>query len=319
MSGSCIALQLEEAEALRSVYGGEDGFMWLHEPDGDDDIAEPAYAVTVRRDGPMECSVTMMFTLPPEYPLNEYAVPEIVAVEGSESVQRKLRKIEDAVATSVRQQLKSGYDFPILASLGPPLTDLLADFEEEWIGMEIEREKEEAAEEMDNYAWATHLAIAAQKYEQRHGPPVLGRRMIYSHHIWSPTKRKYILEWARALRLGGMSKLGYPGCILIEGDERDCAEFVNLVTRLRWKYIAVRGEEQVPVLPGKCLDDMRALPLSFTEYGWDDMDKVAARCREAGLEELFLTCMKIYGGKKSKEKKPQTKSNDEKKKEKKKR
>lgn len=39
----------------------------------------------------MECSVTMMFTLPPEYPLNEYAVPEIVAVEGSESVQRKLR------------------------------------------------------------------------------------------------------------------------------------------------------------------------------------------------------------------------------------
>lgn len=43
MSGSCIALQLEEAEALRSVYGGEDGFMWLHEPDGDDDIAEPAY------------------------------------------------------------------------------------------------------------------------------------------------------------------------------------------------------------------------------------------------------------------------------------
>lgn len=43
------------------------------------------------------------------------------------------------------------------------------------------------------------------------------------------------------------------------------------------------------------------------------------RCREAGLEELFLTCMKIYGGKKSKEKKPQTKSNDEKKKEKKKR
>lgn len=28
--------------------------------------------------------------------------------------------------------------------------------------MEIEREKEEAAEEMDNYAWATHLAIPVE-------------------------------------------------------------------------------------------------------------------------------------------------------------
>ncbi|KAF4710120.1 hypothetical protein FOZ63_010735, partial [Perkinsus olseni] len=219
----------------------------------------------------------------------------------------------DTVATNVRQQLKSGYDFPILASLAP-VTDLLTQCEEEWVAMETERKKEEAEED---YTWAAHLAVAAQKYEQRHSPPVLGRRMIYSHHIWSPVKRKYILEWARALRLGGMSKLGYPGCILVEGDERDCAEFVNLVTRLRWKYIAVRGEEQIPVPPGKSLEDMRALPLSFTEYGWDDMDKVAARCREAGLEELFLTCMKIYGGKKSKEKKARTKSTDEKKEKKK--
>lgn len=68
---------------------------------------------------------------------------------------------------------------------------------------------------------------------------VLGRRCIWSHHICCPFKRRYIQQCARCdcsvvapwprvsscvltsplseLRLGGWSKIGFPGVIVVEG------------------------------------------------------------------------------------------------------
>ena len=45
----------------------------------------------------------------------------------------------------------------------------------------------------------------------------------------------------------------------------------------------------------QCLDDLRLLPMKFEEIEESDggLSTLAAKCREAGLERLFLTCMKI--------------------------
>lgn len=64
--------------------------------------------------------------------------------------------------------------------------------------------------------------------------PVLGRRLLWFHHIKSPKKKRSIVEWARELGLQGMAKPGYPGILFVEGEESNCAEYVHRLKRLRW-------------------------------------------------------------------------------------
>ncbi|KAF4737799.1 hypothetical protein FOZ63_029946 [Perkinsus olseni] len=310
--GDCLQLQLEEAEALESVYSGkaDSEFMWLHKPKDADD-GETAYAITVRGDvisdeeEEEEPYATFMVTLPPGYPKGEGALPDVIAVEGSKSITPKLRKLDEEVMGCIKTQMKAGYDYPVLAALegAPAAINKIA-----VAAKDAERSRKEREEQSndDDVAWAArvpirgatkkvtvHLSARKKKTDQ---PPVLGRRVIYAHHIRNPVKKKLIKEWAKEFHMGGCYKWGYPGVIILEGDEQDCAEYVNLINRLRWMYLAVRGEEQIPVPEGKIVDDIRAFPKDeFIEYGPDQMSDIAARCREYGLEELFLTCMKMYG------------------------
>ena len=64
---------------------------------------------------------------------------------------------------------------------------------------------------------------------------------------------------------------------------------------LRWQYLSVRGEQQEEGEPGGRLDELRVLPPKMELMGEDAMSELAKRCKDAGLEELFLTALKIYG------------------------
>jgi len=152
--------------------------------------------------------------------------------------------------------------------------------------------------DMDDYAASTcDLALDLQHLSRAlSGPPRLGRRGMFSHHIIASSKRQAISQWAAQLQLGGLAKIGWPGIIIVEGDERDVQHYVDALSRLRWKHFVVRGEQTVEGRPGQHLDDLRALPLSFQEFGTDGMSDFAARCRQCGLEELFIICLKLQGG-----------------------
>eukprot|EP00960_Hanusia_phi_P052571 761537-Hanusia_phi.AAC.2 len=126
------------------------------------------------------------------------------------------------------------------------------------------------------------------------GQKALGRRLIYFHHIINPTKRQCVQEWAVQLKLGGYSKIGWPGIVVVEGPEECCQEYVRCLQRLRWKQIVVRGEEIEPCPNGMSIDQMRKMHYGFEELDCNGMSELAERCRKAGLEELFLTGMKIY-------------------------
>eukprot|EP00747_Dinoflagellata_sp_TGD_P101034 gnl/TRDRNA2_/TRDRNA2_168222_c0_seq2.p1 gnl/TRDRNA2_/TRDRNA2_168222_c0~~gnl/TRDRNA2_/TRDRNA2_168222_c0_seq2.p1 ORF type:complete len:371 (+),score=41.65 gnl/TRDRNA2_/TRDRNA2_168222_c0_seq2:143-1255(+) len=121
--------------------------------------------------------------------------------------------------------------------------------------------------------------------------PQLGRRAFFSHHIIAPSKQ------AAQLRLGGMAKIGWPGLIIVEGDERHVRLYVDALSRLRWKHFVVRGEEIVDGKPGQSLDDLRVLPLKFEMFGTQGMSQFADRCRQFGLYDLFLACLKIGSAK----------------------
>jgi hypothetical protein len=123
---------------------------------------------------------------------------------------------------------------------------------------------------------------------------VLGRRVIYSHHIIASGKRRALAELTSHYELGGYAKIGWPGVIVIEGLEENCSSFVEEIRTWRWQHLAVRGEEQVPIPIGVTLHDSRVLPRQFEELSEDQLSYLGTKCREAGLHDLFLTCMKIY-------------------------
>lgn len=51
--------------------------------------------------------------------------------------------------------------------------------------------------------------------------------------------------WSSDLKVGGYSKIGYPGVLILEGERSSVEEYVVRLRSLRWKAMAVRGEQQV--------------------------------------------------------------------------
>ncbi|GMH36126.1 hypothetical protein BSKO_03994 [Bryopsis sp. KO-2023] len=121
-----------------------------------------------------------------------------------------------------------------------------------------------------------------------------GVRVIWFHHIKSTTKRRHIMEWSRELGLRGYSKPGYPGVIVCEGYEENVADYVNRLRALRWAAMAVRAEERVEIEDGGDLEGCWNFKQpGFFELGEGGMSELANRCRDAGLEDVFLTALKI--------------------------
>ncbi|KAF4681149.1 hypothetical protein FOZ63_029291 [Perkinsus olseni] len=269
---SWLDLQWEEAETLEDVYGDDGGFMWLNKPEGSDVDNEMAYSVTLTSySHPSTISITFIVTLPSGYPLERSRLPEVVVEEISPSEEAVVGEdISKYLLKHVKAQLESGYVFPLVAALESTRQYIT----------EVATGQQDTTEDQ-----STPEAPSAAAKEE-----VLGRRMMVVHTIKNPMKIKFIRELAKDYRLGGMSN---PNFILIEGEESLCADYVNRVTRYV-RMVTVRGEEQIPVPAGETLDDMRALPVEFTQYKVDEVSKIAERCREAGLEELFMTSMKVY-------------------------
>ncbi|GAB5360602.1 hypothetical protein AAMO2058_000641400 [Amorphochlora amoebiformis] len=124
---------------------------------------------------------------------------------------------------------------------------------------------------------------------------MFGRRLVYSHHIINPNKRAAVVNWAIELGLSGCSKIGWPGVIVVEGLEQNVREYIHALSRLKWKYLAVRGEEVLHGKEGDTVDSLRAFPRGFQEFGVDCMSEMAKLCRDCGVESLFQTLFKKKG------------------------
>ena len=93
------------------------------------------------------------------------------------------------------------------------------------------------------------------------------RLWIYSHHIYSKTKRKIINDEARYGRLTGFVRPGKPGFICIEGFEDNCEAFWRKIRSLNWQKISLIIKEY-PV-NGTIYEKFEDIPMdnsSFIRY-----------------------------------------------------
>jgi hypothetical protein len=144
---------------------------------------------------------------------------------------------------------------------------------------------------------AITLADFSNSSSKNHSNLLLGRRLIYSHHIISKIKRADIKSLASHYKLTGFMKIGWPGLLIIEGREKDCISFYDEIRQWNWKYLVVRGEQQEAISNSKSssYDDDLDAHRKFHEFlEVQDMSLVAQHCRTVRLEALFRTSMKLY-------------------------
>lgn len=73
------------------------------------------------------------------------------------------------------------------------------------------------------------------KKEERNEKPV--RYWIYSHHIYSKTKRRELVDLAHELKVTGFCMPGKPGLICVEGCYSDVSEWWQTIKSMNWKKI----------------------------------------------------------------------------------
>jgi hypothetical protein len=81
------------------------------------------------------------------------------------------------------------------------------------------------------------------------------------------------------------------GVVVAEGPEEQVEELVARIRALRWQAMQVRGRERLPPRGGAQPDWRFAQP--FAELAESGMSELAARCAEAGLQQLFLAALKL--------------------------
>ncbi|CAG8452209.1 4437_t:CDS:2 [Scutellospora calospora] len=124
------------------------------------------------------------------------------------------------------------------------------------------------------------------------------RILIWTHHLLSLEKRKCICRWANELGIWGFSKPGYPGIIIVEGLYDNVQDYVSRLKNLRWQAITIRSEETEVIHNSSSQDhsEFVKIRLGRTNPGvseFESMSEISLRMKEAGLEEMFLSTMKI--------------------------
>ena len=241
--------------------------------------------------------VELSVRLPQTYPVREGAVLVIRgSILSSPSNPTYIRKAAlDAIPRLVGACQRTASEVADSQGGGEAVWSVLC-AAEEWVDSEWNEILEECASCNGSSALAdttklpnAHFATTDTNYIDT----TLGRRIVYSHHIIANSKRRDLASLASQYKLGGYAKIGWPGVILVEGSESNCQLFVDEIKRWRWQQIQVRGEEREAIPHGESLDSRRRLPPRFEEIGENGMSLLVSHCREAGVERLFLTCMKI--------------------------
>eukprot|EP00956_Cyclotella_meneghiniana_P031937 scaffold85715_cov50-Cyclotella_meneghiniana.AAC.1 len=285
--------QLAELEFVQSAYSTEEA--WISKNDGCRSVFRllqlpVVLSVNTRHDSVI---IHLHLKLPAAYPIRNDAHLIISAsLESSSANPSLIRKAAlNAITSLVTTCQSAACDY---AQYGESIWHVFHVAEEwidnDWPNMLLQQQVTQSMKSIDN----TPASSSPTSSHNQTTIPI-GRRAIYSHHIIANSKRKDLASLAHNYKLGGYVKIGWPGIILFEGDETSVQTVVDEIKTWRWQHLSVRVEESFDVNIGT-IDSYRKLPKTFVELGENDMSLLAQYCREAGLEYMFLQCLKIDNG-----------------------
>ena len=293
--------QLAEIEFLSAAYTLEEA--WSSEKNSERQIHRMLNLPFQLGSSDGFISLELVLRMPLRYPIDEM-YPMTLDASLSSHYCFRAEEENECVTTSSAMKLVRKLAFDML----PHLLSVCRASAKEVVGQEALFIILSAADEWVHDDWANAIerlksnrvtsGEATERSLQTKSNILLERKLIYSHHLISKVKRRDILSLAKKLQLGGYSKIGWPGIIIIEGraDLNSCQLFLNEMKSMRWQYLTVRGEEVEEVLLQEDQEwkDVTKFKNKFEELGEDQMPHLASLCRIAGLESLFLTSMKIY-------------------------
>jgi hypothetical protein len=263
--------------------------------------------------------VCLTLTLPPFYPtLSALRVNgKVVMSAGDKPTNIKtgdLLKLQKVVYATLPQLVHSCRHLA-MEHVGEEAVFLVLHHAEEWIQTkwpELYREQQQqaaaASKKNTGHQDDDSPSFVSSSYPLPPSSLILGRRLIFSHHIISKIKRRDIHDLVKHHRLTGYMKIGWPGILLIEGAEEDCIAFYDTIRPWQWQYLVVRGEQQETV-PSRARGDTTPRHQNDNDSDCDALDRyrkfqtfqevedlspVAQHCREVGLEALFQTSMKNF-------------------------
>lgn len=129
-----------------------------------------------------------------------------------------------------------------------------------------------------SYVENDETKVANEAKDVRKEEENLVRYWIYSHHIYSSTKRREILNLAQQLKLTGFCMPGKPGIICVEGCGSDCDEWWQTIKAMNWKRIFCKVTEE-------CKGDREGF-LKFTNFREAIFQNNSIKCAHMDLGEL---------------------------------
>ena len=278
--------QEAELEFVSSAYSPDEA--WTTTSSSTDDKAVSVVHRRLDLEFPSSAAVTIQLSmqLPNLYPNDEALFVDASVIDSNASTSSALKAAYNALPafTASCRSVAS-------QNIGEESIFLVMSHSEQW----IEEEWPKFCKGDDTQSTPTESnspdVSTKQKNLHTNQRSMLGRRLIYSHHIISKIKRRDIKRLASDLSLTGYMKVGWPGILIIEGMEEDCIRFYDEIRPWQWQYLVVRGEQQESIPMGMMVDSMRKFQ-DFQEV--ESMSIVAQHCQQVGLEALFRTSMKVY-------------------------
>lgn len=222
-----VESQISEIEMLRSMFPGENDvriedeyILALMNKYIDNREVDPLKMLTVHlklKIEDVDCLADAAFTLPLNYPSEK--LPDVI-IRCNEMNKLQQRNINEEIK-KFTQNLIVG--------------DLCLNQIVEW----ITRNCDQYLTVQDKASNSGNDASIPQEHSDQ-----IARLWIYSHHIYSKTKRKHILDWSKELNLTGFSMPGKPGIVCVEGYEEDCEDFWQRMKRQTWKRLSLVHKEK---------------------------------------------------------------------------
>lgn len=212
----CVRTQLEEVELLQATFPGPSEFSvdagWTEAARAhleDHAEAPPPLQCILRPPGIEPLELTLQ--LPREYPL---IAPEVF-IRTPNLDRTSQKRLNDQLQLYVTSLPRGDSCIYTLVS---------------WLQDNVEE-------------YRVNESVVDKKLDK---PKSFSRLWIYSHHIYSKTKRRDILSLADEFNLTGFMLAGKPGIVCIEGEKDDCEEWWSRIKAMNWKKIVVKKIEDYP-------------------------------------------------------------------------